>query len=179
MTKEREFKAANEVFFYNSLLELRDNLSDLIYIGHKVVVSTLIDGHHGAHIPEILFDLAGVKNTPEEDWVYDMVSEILDDWTISIRKYFSDDGWSIEFNETDGSIDIFYVSTYDIGQAIENYSNAKTPENLAALILRIEYDADASRHGESDILSVILDVCKNVDNPSEMEAIIKRSGIGF
>jgi hypothetical protein len=176
--KEREFNSVDDVFIFKTLRDMRDlwrvNLDD----GEKVVVTTLVDGHHGVHMPEILFEMANVKNV-EEDWVQDMVCDILSDWTEGLQKHFDDPGWTIEYNEADGSIDVFYQDMDEAEKrenmewAVEDYLNEKTPENFAAIIKLAISGSEPEEYTDGDVVDMIADICENVNDIEGIKMILK------
>ena len=98
-----------DIFIYKTLEKERDKLLPLLDEQGSVVVTTVIDGHHGTYIPEILFDMLGVKDEdPGSEWAYETVNELLESLTADLVAHFSDDEWWVGFNQIDGSIDVFY-----------------------------------------------------------------------
>jgi hypothetical protein len=174
MEEKKDFNGVEDVFIFKTMLEIRDKLRGMIDDGQKVVITTLVDGHHGVHIPEILFDMAGMKNV-QEDWVHDLVCEILEEWTTGLRKHFDDEGWSVEYNETDGSIDVFYedVEAEDMKWAVEDYANEKTPENFAGIIRLAISGTEPEEYTDGDVVDMIADICENVNDIEGIKMILK------
>ena len=73
------------------------------------VLSTLVDGHHGIHIPEIFLDMLGEKASDcEPEWVDERVNEVMLVASDELGEAMEDEEYTIGWNGADGSICIFY-----------------------------------------------------------------------
>jgi hypothetical protein len=179
MMEEREFKSVDDIFIFDTLRDMRDLFRDELADGEKVAVTTLVDGHHGIHIPEILFDMAGIKNV-QEDWAQDMVCDILSDWTEGLQKHFDDQGWTIEYNETDGSIDVFYQDMdaverrENIEWAVGSYELEMTAKHFADLIKVAIVGTPGEDYTDGEVLDIISEICEKVDDVDGIKDIFRK-----
>ncbi len=99
-----------EVFFKDTIESQKKALEPIIEEQGCAVISTVVDGHHGVYIGELLFNILGVEDAPGKDseWYYEFIEETLSDFNEEIAKALKDEKYYINWNETDGSLDLFY-----------------------------------------------------------------------
>jgi len=162
-----------DILIFDQIEKNRDEYRELGYMGENIVITTLIDGHHGIHLPEILFDMAGIKNVPE-DYVSDLACSILEVWTEQLQDYFSDDGWSVGYYDEDQSICVMYHIEYiEIKKAFTQYCKEQSAGSLSNLISSIVLESDTDDYSDGEVLDIIMLVAKYAEDCDAMREALE------
>jgi len=168
-----EAKTADDIFIWEGIKNQKDKLLEDTSIGYPIVVTTLVDGHHGQYVPDILFEIAGACSEGDE-FKWEQAEEIMEKLTAEIQEHFDDGRWYLGVNDTDGSIDLFYgepSSRVEVG--FRTYCANGTVENFAFLIADLIHGTSGDDFTDGEIIDIIDEISFNHDDCEKIESILR------